>query len=123
MYFERALSMLEEMGDERGKAAVLHHLGFAYRRAGERQKATDYFLQSLKIVEQIGDEMNAATTMYELALLYEETADYEKALDLLGKVAKISDKAGHPESRIRKSGEIVERIKSRAAASGRAREQ
>lgn len=116
-HFKNALTLLENLSDERGKAAALHNLGLLYRHKGEREKAVDYFQQSLEIVKNVGDEMNAATTMYEFALLCEEMQQYGKASELLEKVVYISEKVGHPDLRVRKSKEILERVKAKSTSS------
>ena len=107
------------MNDERGKAAILNDLGVLYKGRAEREKAAYYFLRSLKIVEKVDDKLNAATTMYELALLYEVMEEYEEAIELLEKVVKICEQVGHPDSRVRKSREILERVKAKATSSAR----
>jgi tetratricopeptide (TPR) repeat protein len=94
-----------------------------YQRKGAQQPAADYFQQSLDIVEKVGDEMNAATTMYELALLYDAMEIYDKAIELLEKVLKISERVGHPDSRIRKSREKLEMVKAKATSSESASDQ
>ena len=77
----------------------------------------------MRIVEKVGDEMNGATTMYELALLYEDMEEYDEAVELLEKVIKICDRVGHPDLRIRRSREILERIKEKAVLSRNASDQ
>jgi tetratricopeptide (TPR) repeat protein len=120
-YFEHGHLLLEELKDERGIATLLNNLGVLYKHKGdlgksykrrkEWEKAIDYFQRSLKIVEKVGDEMNVATTMYELVLLYEDMEKYREAIELLEKIVKICEQVGHPDLRIRKSKEILERVK------------
>ena len=112
--FKEALTILRGMRDERGAAVILNNLGLLYLRKGEQQQAADHFQQSLAIVETVGDEMNAATTMYELALLYDAMKEYDRAIELLEKVSEVSERAGHPDSRIRRSREKLETIKSKS---------
>lgn len=121
--FKKGQILLENMHDERGTAAMLNNLGVLHKRKGdlgrsykrkdEWEKATHYFQRSLEIVEKVGDEMNAATTLYELALLYEDMEEYGKSIELMERVKKIYEQVGHPDLKIRKSKEILERIKKR----------
>ncbi len=113
-HFRRGLKILEKMGDERGAATVFNNLGLLYKDKGERGEAAKYFGRGLEIVEKVGDEMNAATTMYNLASLYEDMEQYDEAVELLKKVVRISEQVGHPDLRIRKSREALERIKKNA---------
>jgi tetratricopeptide (TPR) repeat protein len=112
-YLQRGLEILENMRDERGKAAFFNNLGLLYKRKGEYERAADYFQHSLEIVVRVSDEMNAARTMYDIALLYEDMERYDEAVELLEKVIKICDRVGHPDLRIRRSREILERVKKR----------
>jgi tetratricopeptide (TPR) repeat protein len=116
-YFRRALKILKNMGDKRGVATVFNNLGFLYKNKSESKKAIDYFQYSLKILEEVGDEVNAATALYHLALLYEGIARYDEAIEVLMKVVNICSRVGHPDLRIRKSREILERIKAKATSS------
>ena len=116
-HFQQALIILKKISDERGKAAILNNLGLLYQHKGDQERAAYYFLRSLRIVEKVGDEMNATTTMYELARLYEDMEIYEEAIELMEKVAKIYEQVGHPDLRIRKSREILERVKAKASSS------
>jgi len=122
-YFREAQALLENMHNERGIATMLNNLGVLYKRKGdsgrahkrkeEWEKAVDYFQRSLKIVERVGDKMNAATTMYNIALLYENMKQYNSAIEMLDQVVKIYEQVGHPDIRIRKSRDILERIKKK----------
>ena len=67
----------------------------------------------MKIVEKVGDEMNAATTMYNIALLYEDMQLHDAAIELLEKVVAISERVGHPDLRIRRSRELLEKVRER----------
>jgi len=116
-YFQHGLEILEKIGDEHGMATVFNNLGFLYKQKGDCKKAVDYFQRSLKILEEVGDEMNAVTAMYNIALLYEYLERYDDAVELLEKVVNICDRVGHPDLMIRKSREILERVKAKAASS------
>lgn len=111
--FGQALTIMNEMRDERGTAVTLNNMGLLYLRKGDQQQAADYFQRSLDIVEKVGDEMNAATTMSELALLYDAMREYPRAIELLEKVSKIAERAGHPDARIRKGREKLAMVKAR----------
>ncbi|MFZ5880781.1 MAG: serine/threonine-protein kinase [Chloroflexota bacterium] len=54
-YYERALSILREIGDRRGEGAALGNLGNAYAALGEVRRAIGYYEEALKIDREIGD--------------------------------------------------------------------
>jgi len=122
-YFQRGLDILGKMSDEHGMATVFNNLGFLYKHKGDSKKAVDYFQRSLNILEKVGDEMNATTALYHLALLYEGMERYDDAVEVLMKVVNICDRVGHPDLEIRRSREILERIKEKAASSKNASDQ
>lgn len=122
-YFQRGLDILNDMGDEHGVATVFNNLGYLYKHKGDSQKAVDYFQRSLNILEKVGDEMNAATALYHLALLYENMERYDESMEALVKVVNICDRVGHPDLKIRRSREILEKIKAKATLSKSASDQ
>ena len=84
-----------------------------YLVSEEWERAVDYFQRSLEIVERVGDKLNAATTMYNLALLYEEMQLYNAAAEALEQVVQIYEQVGHPDARIRRSRDVLERIRKK----------
>jgi tetratricopeptide (TPR) repeat protein len=108
-YYHRGLEILEKIGDERGMATIFNNLGLLYTDQKEWEKAEGYFQRSLNILERVGDEMNVATAMFNTALLHEDMA-----VELLEKVVGICDRVGHPDLRIRRSRETLEKLKKKA---------
>ncbi|HEX7627788.1 MAG TPA: tetratricopeptide repeat protein [Candidatus Methanoperedens sp.] len=55
-YYEKALSISQEIGDRRGEGNHLGNLGLAYSHLGQVEKAIEYYEKALLISREIGDQ-------------------------------------------------------------------
>jgi CHAT domain-containing protein len=69
------------VGDRRGEAATLNHIGNIYADLGEKQKALEYYSQSLPLRRATGDRGGEAATLNNIGLVYSELGEKQKALD------------------------------------------
>jgi tetratricopeptide (TPR) repeat protein len=67
-YYEQALAVAQEVGDQAGEGLILFNLGFTTAEQNPSE-ATHYFGQALAILEAIGAHENAERTRENLALL------------------------------------------------------
>ncbi len=55
-YFNQALSLSRQLGDQGGEAIILNNIGAVYNDLGEKHKALDYFNQALSLARQLKDK-------------------------------------------------------------------
>lgn len=78
-----ALSMEENVGDERGIAQSCNNLGVILRRSGQLEQAREYLGRCLAILEARGDQYGLAVCHNNLGLLDAEAKRWPSALDHL----------------------------------------
>jgi tetratricopeptide (TPR) repeat protein len=70
---------MREMGNNYYTAAVINHLGVAYRSLGQYEKAADYFDEALKLRKITGDYKGIATTLSDMARLERDRGNLVEA--------------------------------------------
>ena len=68
-YTREALSLAEQVADEKGKAACYNNLGVAYRNQGALDVALGHYLRSLEIYTRLQHAEGIATTTHNIANL------------------------------------------------------
>jgi tetratricopeptide (TPR) repeat protein len=78
-YYEQALEIAREIGDQRNEGAHLGNLGNAYAALGDVRQAIGYYEQALEIAREIGDRRMEGNALGNLGLAYAALGDAEKA--------------------------------------------
>jgi len=107
--YQRALSILREIGDRPNEAVTLSNLGGLYRDTGQREAAMDSYSRALTLMRQIGDHASEAVTLFNLAMVHQEFGDLAKAEELMTAVVALDEEMGHPDLESDRSA--LERIK------------
>lgn len=79
-YTREALTLAEQIGDEKGKAACYNNLGVAYRNQGALDVALGHYLNSLEIYTSLQHAEGIATTKNNIANIYTMKRNYAQAL-------------------------------------------
>jgi tetratricopeptide (TPR) repeat protein len=79
-YTREALTLAEQIGDEKGKAACYNNLGVAYRNQGALDVALGHYLNSLEIYTSLQHAEGIATTKNNIANIYTMKKNYAQAL-------------------------------------------
>lgn len=79
-YTREALTLAEQIGDEKGKAACFNNLGVAYRNQGALDVALGHYLNSLEIYTSLQNAEGIATTKNNIANIYTMKKNYAQAL-------------------------------------------
>lgn len=79
-YTREALTLAEQIGDEKGKAAAYNNLGVAYRNQGALDVALGHYLKSLEIYTALQHAEGIATTKNNIANIYSIKKNYAQAL-------------------------------------------
>ncbi|NEO98917.1 MAG: tetratricopeptide repeat protein [Symploca sp. SIO2E9] len=78
-YYQRSLSISQQLSDRRGETDSLFYLGNAYRRLRQFAKASDFYQQCLEIEKQIGARLSSAKTYHQLGMVAEHLRQFEQA--------------------------------------------
>ena len=76
---EESLALKRKLGDERGVASSLYHLGMVVQSQGDYHHAEVLFAQSLAIGRSLGDAEIAATALMQHGLMAHRQGDYTAA--------------------------------------------
>lgn len=120
VYFQRGLSIFEQISNKNGIAASGSNIGRIYGSQGENQKALEYYQRSLNIFEEIGDTTGMATSLVNIGTIYTGLSDYTKGLDYFQQSLKISEKVADKEgigSSVFNIGYIYEQLEEYSKAS------
>jgi|GEM_PF-1787132 len=80
-YYEQALIIAREIGNQQFEGSALGNLGNAYRYLGEVQKAIGYYEQQLVIVREIGDRQGEGTALSNLGIACKDLGELQKAIN------------------------------------------
>ena len=81
-FYRRALSIRQEIGDEKGRAATLSNIGLILKDRGDFAGAAECFEQAIGIARRIEDRRGLASSLGNLGILYQEHGDNERARPL-----------------------------------------
>ena len=93
-YDMRALKMSEEVGDQKGVAAVLSNIGIVYFDLQNFPKAIEYYEKARKINEKMDNMSYLASNLGNLGNSYGALKQTEKAIAYYQKAISINDKLG-----------------------------
>jgi len=79
LYFQEAIELSGELGDQRSEAEVLYELGIVYFRERNFQQARLFFEKSLNLKTHLGDRRNSAANYHLLGMVAQDLRDYEEA--------------------------------------------
>ena len=97
-YWERSLTIYQEIGHKDGVAAVLGNIGVAYWEQGDNLKAIMYYKKSLKIEKELGNKGGNATTLINIGSIYFDQGDDLQALKYYQKGVNIASEVGDQKS-------------------------
>jgi predicted ATPase len=92
--YERSLMLFEELGDDRGRAVLLHRVGNVAMKRGDLGRAREAVEQSRAIHEEQDDEWGVAQTLGTLGAIARDEGDEANAYDLLARSAAIARDIG-----------------------------
>ncbi len=92
--YEQSLALFEQLGDEHGRAVLLHRLGISAMRRGDLERARALVEQSLRIHEEAGDDWGQAQAIGTLGAIARDSHDDQHALELLKTSLAMAREAG-----------------------------
>ncbi len=88
--YERSLGLFDELGDERGRAVLLHRLAIQAMRRGDPLRARDLVGASHAIHERHGDRWGLAQTVGTLGAIERDAGNAERAYELIDRSAELA---------------------------------
>ena len=79
-HLSAALSLFEQMADDRGIASTVDDLGKLYWLRGDYVRALDFGQRGLAMRRTIGDRRSIALSLNNLGLVYQDSGQFKKAL-------------------------------------------
>jgi predicted ATPase len=92
--YAESLAVFEQLGDERGRATLLHRLGIRAMRQGDLERARDLIGESQAIHERHAYVWGLAQTVGARGAIERDAGDIELALDLVSESAGMALEAG-----------------------------
>ena len=93
-YYDNALTVCQENGDQRGEALCYSKLGEVFDSLGEYGKAKEYFEKALVIVQNIGDQNGVGITYCNLGRAFHSLGEYGKCKEYNEKALAILQEIG-----------------------------
>ncbi|MGZ4971319.1 MAG: tetratricopeptide repeat protein [Limisphaerales bacterium] len=93
-FYEKALPVCREVGDQACEAATLNNIGAVYNNLGERWLALEFCEKALQICREVGDPAGEATTLNNIGLFYDNLGDRRQALKFFKEALPIRRKVG-----------------------------
>ena len=94
--YRESLGLFEQLGDEHGRAVLLHRLGIQAMRRGELQRARELVEASHEIHERREDRWGQCQTVGTLGAIARDAADDATASALIGQSREIAREVGVP---------------------------
>ncbi|MEH2158906.1 CHAT domain-containing protein [Nostoc sp.] len=98
---QQALTIAQQLKDQKFEATALLGLGRNYDALGEKQKSLDFYNQALPLWRAVGDRSGVATTLNNIGLVYDTLGEKQKALDFYNQALPLWRAVGN------RSGEAV----------------
>lgn len=92
--YAESLAVFEHLGDERGRAALLHRLGIQAMRRGDLARARELVGESHAIHQRHAYTWGLSQTIGTLGAIERDAGDVALALDLVGESARLALEAG-----------------------------
>lgn len=84
-YYEKGISMAQEIGDINRISLIYNNLGAYFYRAGNYKNALSYYDKSLLLAEQHRLNYQKALALNNIGMLHRQEKDYDKALEYYNK--------------------------------------
>jgi tetratricopeptide (TPR) repeat protein len=94
--WEESLELFEQLGDERGRAVLLHRLGISAMHRGVLDRARELIDESHRIHVRTGDLWGQAQTVGTLGAIERDSGDEQRAFELIEQSAGLARGVGVP---------------------------
>jgi CHAT domain-containing protein/Tfp pilus assembly protein PilF len=110
-YYQQAMDVYKEIGDERGEGEILGGLGLIYSNNKDYRTAMPYYQEALKIREKVDDKFLMGNSLNSIGAIYNNLHDYPQAIIYYDKAealrTQIGDLAGLARTQSLKAGSYL----------------
>jgi CHAT domain-containing protein/Tfp pilus assembly protein PilF len=92
--FRQALTIRQDIGDQRGASVTLNYIGTIYEALGKYRQALNYYQRSLAITQDIGDRHGEGVVLNNIGTIYSRLGDYSEALNYYQRALSIRQGLG-----------------------------
>ena len=92
--WQQSLELFEELGDEHGRAVLLHRLGISAMRRGDLARARELVTESHRIHERTSDRWGQAQTVGTLGAIERDSGNDPRAYELIAGSLTMAREAG-----------------------------
>jgi predicted ATPase/DNA-binding SARP family transcriptional activator len=92
--YEQSLALFDQLGDESGRAVLLHRLGISALRRSDLANARELVHRSHEIHEQAGNRWGQAQTLGALGAITRDAGEHVRAAELIQASAAMAREAG-----------------------------
>jgi tetratricopeptide (TPR) repeat protein len=93
--YAESLALYEELGDEHGRAVLLHRLSLHTMRSGDLEAARELVGESHDIHERDGNTWGLAQTAGAMGAIERDAGNSERARELIAESAALANEVGH----------------------------
>ena len=93
-YFEKAISLSEEIGDKTVIPTALNNIGFILKQQGDIIRALEYYHKSLKLNKELNEKEEVALSLNNIGSIYFKQNEYNKALNYYREALLLEKEAG-----------------------------
>jgi predicted ATPase len=93
-HYEAGLAVFEELGDEVGRARMLHRLALVVMRRGDLERATELAEEAFELHVKVGTRFGQAEAVAALGAIARDRGDGERAFELFQQSASIVRELG-----------------------------
>ena len=94
--YEQSLALFDELGDEHGRAVLVHRLGIQAVRRGDLERARELVESSHEIHGRTKNQWGLAQTLGTLGAIARDEDDEERAFELITQSAALARDVGVP---------------------------
>jgi Uncharacterized protein conserved in bacteria len=93
-YYNQALDLYKEMGDERGEGEILGGLGLIYSNIKDYNTALPYYQEALKVREKVDDKLLMGNSLNSIGAIYYNLDNYNRAMPYFDKAEALRIETG-----------------------------
>lgn len=93
--YQQALSIMQEIDNREGEAAILNNMALVYRANGQLQKALELYQQTLPIMREVDNREGEAATLNNIALVHQTMGKLQEAFRLYQQAVPILREVGN----------------------------
>lgn len=107
-HLHQALGGYRRTGGHHREAAVLDHIGIAYRSVGRLDEAIEHQLRALRLARRYGDRWQEGANLSNLGLTYQRAGRFDEAVDAHTRSIALLEEAGAAADGITALGNLAE---------------